>query len=124
MIFRFLEYNNFSFYIYIYIYVHRKLKTYMRNSLAFKKSVLLVNNKLFYEDLINILRAASNKLLTTPHDYKQNFLWSHMHVFFIAIILVDLNVLKICKNHKNSRELKWIKWVYFREKCGKHQTSK
>ena len=76
------------------ISIHRKRKTYMRKSLAFKKSVLLVSNKLFYEDLINILRAASNKLLTTPHDYKQNFLWSHMHVFFIVIILAELNVPK------------------------------
>lgn len=89
----------------------------MRKSLAFKKSVLLVSNKLFYEDLINILRAASNKLLTTPHDYKQNFLWSHMHVFFIVIILADLNVQKICKKHTNSDELKFIKWVNFQEKC-------
>ena len=95
------------------IFIHRKRKTYMRKSLAFKKSVLLVNNKLFYEDLINILRAARNKLLTTPHDYKQNFLWSHMHVFFIVIILADLNILKNCKIDKNSDELIWIKWVNF-----------
>ena len=43
--------------------------------------VLMVKNKLFYEDLINILRTASNKLLTTPHDYKQNF---YGHIRFLT----------------------------------------